>query len=162
MAQALPFFEEGQPQENRYLTFYLGADLYGLSIRNVAEIIGMQRITPYPEVPEYVRGVINLRGRVIPVIDLALKFHKKPMLYNEKTCIIVATMEEVSAGFIVDGVEEVTAILQEEILVPPDGKNILSKRYIDGIVKGDNGIKILLDCDKLLEEDEIEELKNID
>jgi len=150
--------QEEDTQKGKFLTFALGQEFYGIEIRFVTEIIGIQPITVVPEVPEYVRGIINLRGKIIPVVDVRLKFHKPAVPYNDRTCIIVIEVKNLSVGLIVDNVAEVLAIPEEGIVPPPDAKTGFSNRYIKGIGKVDHDVKLLLDCEKMLTEDEIEEL----
>lgn len=148
-------------QKGKFLTFALGREDYGIEINYVTEIIGIQSITEIPELPNYVKGIINLRGKIIPVIDVRLRF-KKPMAeYNDRTCIIVIDIRDVSVGLIVDTVAEVLSIAEQDIVPPPDGKTGFNSRYIKGIGKVGNEVKLLLDCDKLLADDEIESLANI-
>lgn len=153
---------DDEAEMDKFLTFCLGEDVYGINIKHVTEIIGMQHITAFPEVPEYVKGVINLRGRIIPVIDLALKFHGQRTSCSLRTCIIITEIGGISAGLIVDDVKEVIEIAPEDITMPPNYKKMLYKRYIEGIAKNEGGVKILIDCSKLLREDEIEELRQIE
>lgn len=110
--------QEEDTQQDRYLTFSLGNQIFGIEIRYVTEIIGIQPITEVPEMPDYVKGIINLRGKIIPVIDVRLKFRKEPAEYNDRTCIIVIDIHEISIGLIVDNVAEVLTITEENI-VPP-------------------------------------------
>lgn len=150
--------EEEDTQKGKFLTFSLGSQVFGFEIKYVTEIIGIQPITPVPEVPVYVKGIINLRGKIIPVIDVRLKFKKKPVEYNDRTCIIVIEIQNVSVGLIVDNVAEVMTIADENIVPPPDYKTGFQNRYIKGIGKSGSDVKLLLDCDKLLTEDEVENL----
>ena len=144
---------EEDTQRDRFLTFRVDEETYGLEIRIVTEIIGIQKITPVPETPGFIRGVINLRGKVLPVMDVRLRFRKQPMEYNDRTCIIVVEMMDLSVGLIVDRVSEVLTIPEEEIAPPPE-YYVTRNRYIRGIAKAGGGIKMLLDCDKLLNEEE--------
>jgi purine-binding chemotaxis protein CheW len=153
--------EQEDTQHGRYLTFNLGDEVFGLEIRYVTEIIGLQPITKIPEVAPYIKGIINLRGKIIPVIDMRLKFGKEAAEYNDRTCIIVIDIQDVSVGLIVDNVSEVTTITDENIVPPPNYKTSFQNKYIKGIGKSDNDVKLLLDCDKLLKEDEIEEINAI-
>ncbi|MPM54599.1 Chemotaxis protein CheW [bioreactor metagenome] len=143
-------------QKNRFLTFMVDSESYGLEISVVTEIIGIQEITKIPETPDYIKGVINLRGRVIPVMDVRLRFRKSPMEYDDRTCIIVVDMKNLSVGLIVDSVSEVLSI-QEGDIVPPPEFNTTKNRYVRGIAKTGGTIKMLLDCDRLLTEDEAAE-----
>jgi len=141
-------------QQGRYLTFSLGEEVFGLAIRYVTEIIGMQPITKVPEVPSFIKGIINLRGKIIPVIDMRLKFRKEPIPYTDRTCIIVIDTQEIMVGLIVDMVAEVINIGEENIVPPPDQKTGMHNKYIQGIGKVDDSVKLLLDCESLLDGDD--------
>lgn len=153
--------QEEDTQKGKFLTFALGQEFYGIEIKFVTEIIGIQPITAVPEVPDYVKGIINLRGKIIPVVDVRLKFRKPEVAYNDRTCIIVIDVKNLSVGLIVDNVAEVLAIPEEGIVPPPDTKTGFHNRYIKGIGKVGNEVKLLLDCEKLLTEDEIENLEAV-
>lgn len=148
---------EEDTQKGRFLTFSIGNDSYGIEIQYVTEIIGIQAITEIPELPEYVKGIINLRGKIIPVMDIRLRFKKEPREYNDRTCIIVVDISNLSIGLIVDSVSEVLTIPEEEIVDPPE-MNKCSNRYIKKIGKYGNEVKLLLDCDKLLTDDEQDDM----
>lgn len=148
-------------QKNRFLTFSLGSENYGIDIKYVIEIIGFQAITEIPELPEYVKGIINLRGKIIPVVDVRLKFKKEPKEYNDRTCVIVVDIKEVSIGLIVDSVAEVVTIPEEDIVEPPQMNQGFNNRYIKKIGKIGNDVKLLLDCEKLLTENELEDLETL-
>ena len=148
-------------QHGRFLTFSMGKEVFGIEIRYVTEIIGMQAITEVPEVPEYVKGIINLRGKIIPVIDVRLKFRKEAMEYNDRTCIIVIDINDVSVGLIVDNVAEVLTIADDDIAAPPSSKTGFENRYVKGIGKSGGEVKLLLDCEKLLANEEISILESI-
>ena len=150
---------EEDTQKGRFLTFSIGDESYGIEIRYVTEIIGIQTITEIPELPEYIKGVINLRGKIIPVMDVRLRFKKAPKEYNDRTCVIVIDVNDISIGLIVDSVSEVLTIPDEDILEPPKLNKSFQNRYIKNIGKVGNGIKLLIDCEKLLSEDEVEDLK---
>lgn len=151
--------EEEDTLKGKYLTFSLGKEAYGIEVRYVTEIIGIQSITVLPELPDYIRGIINLRGKIIPVMDVRLRFKKEFREYNERTCIIVVDMEAVSVGLIVDSVSEVLTIEQENIVEPPNLGKDPQNRYIKNIGKVGNDVKLLLDCEKMFSEDEIKEIK---
>ncbi len=148
-------------QKGKFLTFAIGEEMYGIEIRFVTEIIGIQPITNVPEVPAYVKGIINLRGKIIPVVDVRLKFRKEPMAYDDRTCIVVIDIESLSVGLIVDNVAEVLNIQDENIVPPPDSKTGFHNRYIKGIGKVGTDVKLLLDCDKLLSDEETEVIESI-
>ncbi|SFL77717.1 chemotaxis protein CheW [Pelosinus propionicus] len=145
-------------QQGKFLTFSIGKEYYGLEIKYVTEIIGLQEITEIPQMPLYIKGIINLRGKIIPVVDVRLRFKKEPRDYNERTCIIVIEIQDISIGLIVDHVAEVIVIAAENIVPPPDSKIGFHNRYVKGIGKIENEVKLLLDCDRLLNEDEIDEI----
>ncbi|MDR3592534.1 MAG: chemotaxis protein CheW [Negativicutes bacterium] len=149
--------QEEDTQKGKFLTFSLGNEFYGLEICYVTEIIGIQPITEVPELPQYVRGIINLRGKIIPVMDVRLRFKKPFREYNDRTCVVVVDIRDVSVGLIVDSVSEVLSIKDEDI-VPPQELKAAQNRYIKGIGKVGTDIKLLLDCDRLLSDDEIDTL----
>lgn len=150
--------EESEPMEwqedtqrGRFLTFPIGEESYGIEIRYVTEIIGMQPITKVPEMPDYIQGIINLRGKIIPVMDARIRFKKPFQEYNDRTCVIVIDIKDSVVGFIVDSVSEVISIAEEDIVPPPDIQKA-SDKYIKGIGRTAGEIKLLLDCEKLLNE----------
>ena len=145
-------FEIDDNQEGLYLTFSIGDDTFGIGIRYVREIIGIQPITVIPEFPEHIKGVINLREKIIPVMDVRLRFGKPAQEYDGRTCIIVVNIHDTSIGLIVDRVAEVIAIPNTQIASPPE-INQREVSYIEGFGKVGGGIKILLDCDVLLNSD---------
>lgn len=147
--------QEEDTQHGRYLTFNLGEEVFGLEIRYVTEIIGMQPITKIPEVASYIKGIINLRGKIIPVIDMRLKFGKEPAEYDDRTCIVVVDTQELIVGLIVDKVSEVMTIDDSDIVPPPDHRTGIRSRYIQGIGKVDGNVKLLLDCNMLLDGEEM-------
>lgn len=148
-------------QKDKFLTFTLGSEAYGLEIKYVTEIIGIQQITEVPELPDYIRGIINLRGKIIPVMDVRLRFKKQFREYNDRTCVIVVDIKEISVGLIVDAVSEVISIQDQDIVSPSDLNNKISNKFIKGIGKVGNEVKLLLDCRNLLNNDQVEVLENI-
>ena len=153
-------FEE-DTQKNRYLTFSLEKETYGVEIKYVIEIIGIQTITEIPELPEYIKGIINLRGKIIPVMDVRLRFKKDPLEYNDRTCVIIVDMNEILIGLIVDKVAEVVRIAEEDIIEPPKINKEIKNIYIKNIGRIGDNVKLLLDCEKLLTEDELEDLTEV-
>lgn len=149
---------EEDTQKDRYLTFSLGKESYGIEIKYVIEIMGIQSITEIPELPAYVKGIINLRGKIIPVLDVRLRFKKEPNDYNDRTCVIVVDIKNVSIGLIVDKVAEVVTILEEDTVEPPQMNQGVNNRYIKRIGKIGNEVKLLLDCEKLLTDNELEDI----
>lgn len=157
---AQELYEEEDTLGGRFLTFPLGGESYGIEIRYVTEIVGIQTITEVPELPDYIRGIINLRGKIIPVMDVRLRFKKSFREYNDRTCIIVIDIQDITIGLIVDSVSEVIAIPETEIVAPPEVSKE-SNRYIRGIGKVGSEVKLLLDCEKLLNDDVTESLNNM-
>lgn len=151
--------EEEDTQKGKYLTFALGMESFGIDIMYVTEIIGIQPITVVPELPDFVKGIINLRGKIIPVMDARIKFKKEPKEYNDRTCIIVVDVLELSIGIIVDEVSEVINIDDENIVPPPNMKKD-GRKYIKNVGKNGDNVILILDCEKLLNEYEITELKS--
>jgi len=142
----------------KFLTFKLGAESYGITVLSIREIIQFQNITPVPQMPDYVKGVINLRGKVIPVLDLRLKFCIGSSETTERTCIIVVQVEsevkgQTFVGLIVDAVEEVTNILDSEIEDKPELGNQVDHQYIMGIAKVKSEVKTLLHIERIILEE---------
>lgn len=146
-------------QKGKYLTFSIGKENYGIEIQFVTEIIGIQEITEIPELPDFIKGIINLRGKIIPVMDVRLRFKRPYREYNDRTCIIVVDIQDISIGLIVDNVCEVLTIDEENIVPPPDLKADFYNRYVRGIGKVGSEVKLLLDCHKLLNENEVAVMK---
>jgi len=149
----------GAPQEaaglaGKYLTFILGDEEYGVGVLKVREIIGVMEITVVPHTPEYIKGVINLRGRVIPVMDLRLKFGMEEKEYTDRTCIVVVEVAgqngPIHVGLLVDEVSEVMNIMSEEIEPPPDFGSGDEECNILGMGKLKGQVKILLDVDRIV------------
>ncbi len=136
----------------KYLTFLLADEEYGLEILKVRELMGIIDITKVPQTPAYVRGVINLRGKVIPVIDLREKFSLPPKEYGEQTCIIVVQVDTLM-GIIVDTMQQVHDIPSADIAPPPEMGATVDTRFLLGLAKVGDGVKLLLDIDKLLSTD---------
>jgi purine-binding chemotaxis protein CheW len=146
-------------KEGKYLTFTLAAEEYGIGILKIKEIIGMLPITSVPQTPEFVKGVINLRGKVIPVMDLRLRCGMPPIDYTERTCIIVVEIAgqsgNILVGIVVDAVSEVLNIKAADIEKTPTFGTKLNTDYILGMAKMEGGVKILLDIDQVLSRDEL-------
>ncbi|MCG8640333.1 MAG: chemotaxis protein CheW [Desulfobacterales bacterium] len=147
----------------KYLTFSLADEEYGIGILKVKEIIGMMPITSVPRTTDFVKGVINLRGKVIPVLDLRIKFEMESVPYTERTCIIVVEIETdaetVLTGIVVDSVSEVLNIKADEIEKTPAFGAKVQHDYILGMAKTEGGVKILLNIDKVLSSKEIDNIK---
>ena len=147
----------------KYLTFRLAGEDYGISLLKVREIIGMIPITSVPRTPDFIKGVINLRGKVIPVTDLRLRFDMPESAYTDRTCIIVAEVEghdtRIQMGIVVDAVTEVLPVKAEEIETAPDFGTKVDTCYILGMANMEGAVKILLDIDRVLTAEEIAELE---
>ncbi len=145
-------------REGKYLTFTLAGEEYGIGILKIKEIIGMMPVTTVPKTPEFVKGVINLRGKVIPVMDLRLRFGMQAIDYTERTCIIVVEIAgrsgTVQIGIVVDAVSEVLNIKGDDIEDTPTFGTALNTDYILGMAKMEGGVKILLDIDRVLSQEE--------
>jgi purine-binding chemotaxis protein CheW len=152
---------EEDTQKGRYLTFSVGNENYGIEIQYVTEIIGMQTITEVPELPDYIKGIINLRGKIIPVMDVRLRFKMEAKEYNDRTCVIVVDIQELSIGLIVDSVSEVLTIPEQDIIDPPQMNKGFHNRYIKKIGKTGEDVKLLLNCERLLTEDDYENLNEV-
>ena len=137
-------------QKDKYLTFCLAEENYGLDIGDVIEIIGMQKITMIPDMPPYIKGVINLRGQVIPVMDMRLRFHLPQQAYDERTCIVVTEVAGQTMGLVVDRVSEVVAIPESQVEPPSAQSAGHADSYVKGLGKVGEQICILLDTGKVL------------
>lgn len=151
--------------DQKLLTFSLGSEGYGISILKVKEIIGMMDITPVPRTPEFIKGVLNLRGKIIPVMDLRAKFGMESQEYNERTCIIVVEIAikgiQKLLGVVVDMVSEVVTVSGEQIEPPPEYGNKVEHNSILGIGKIKDRVVIILDIDEIfICEDVIKMLDN--
>jgi len=149
----------------KYLTFTLDEEEYGIGILKVKEIIGMMDITSVPRTPQFIKGVINLRGKVIPIIDLRLKFEMGEIPYTDRTCIIVVEVDSekgtILIGIVVDAVSEVLNIQEGEIEETPEFGTQLNTDYILGMAKTEGGVKILLNIDRVLSIEEITGLEKV-
>ncbi|MBT6225647.1 MAG: purine-binding chemotaxis protein CheW [Candidatus Scalindua sp.] len=142
--------------EEKYLAFILDNESYGIEILRVREIIGLMDVTTVPQTPEYMKGVINLRGKVIPVIDLRLKFSMQEKEHTEETCVIVVEVNNTSIGIIVDSVSEVLEITRGEIEESPHFGHDIDTSYIMGLGKVKEKIVILLDIEEILSSEELD------
>jgi len=146
-------------REGKYLTFSLAGQEFGIGILKVREIMGMMPVTAMPQMPEYVKGAINLRGTVIPVVDFRLKFGMDPVDKTDETCIIVVEIGEGEhrklVGTIVDSVSEVLAIREADIEDPPTIGSQMNTDFILGMAKANGSVKILLEIDRVLDVAEI-------
>jgi purine-binding chemotaxis protein CheW len=146
---------------SQFLTFLLGAEQYGVEILKVQEIRGYSAVTPIPNTPAYIRGVINLRGTVVPVVDLRAKFSMEATEYNKFTVIIVVTVGEKVIGLVVDAVSDVLDIPAAEMRKAPDLGVRVDTRFISGMATIGERMTVLLDIDRLLSEDEVVALESL-
>lgn len=147
---------KSDPRAGKYLTFQLGKEEFAVQVLHVREIMGVQEITAVPQMPFHVKGVLNLRGKVIPVVDLRLKFGMPETEYTQRTCIIVVQIEgnagRISTGIIVDGVSEVLTLQAADIEDTPDFGIGAATPYLLGLAKTKGRVKILLDINKVIQE----------
>jgi purine-binding chemotaxis protein CheW len=145
---------EAAKRGGKHLTFELDDEIYGINILKIKEIVGIMDITPVPKAPPYVKGVLNLRGKIIPVVDLRLKFGFEKRAYDERTCVIVVELANVAGkqliGIIVDSVSEVANIPEGDIESTPDLGGQQNTEYIEGMAKMKGKVVILLDIAKVL------------
>jgi purine-binding chemotaxis protein CheW len=148
--------ENEDTQANKYLFFKIGQESYGIGIRHIIEIIELQTISAVPDMPDYVKGVINLRGKVIPIVNLRMRFNIEERAYDDRTCIVVAEIDRVLIGLIVDTVEEVMEIPESNIEPPPRFKTVSGRdRYISGMGKVGEQVKILIDVEKIVRDEDV-------
>lgn len=142
--------DDEDTQKDKYLSFFVGNEEYALGICHVIEVIGMQKITPVPEMPDHLKGVINLRGQVIPVTDVRTRFGLEERDYTERTCIVVIKVREDLVGLVVDSVSDVLDIPCDRIDPVPKVNQRAGNRYIEGMGKVAEDVKIILDVQRLL------------
>jgi purine-binding chemotaxis protein CheW len=150
-----------QSRRERYLTFYLGEEQYGIAIDRIKEIIAIMKVTHVPKTPEYMKGVINLRGSIIPVVDTRLRFGMETREYDMNTTIVIVEVDKVNIGFIVDRVEEVASIDSAALSEPPKFGNNIETDFICSMAQMDENVVMILDVLKLFEADELISLEQI-
>lgn len=150
--------ESCKEMDGKHLTFWIDNQLFGVPIANVEQIVSIQKITAIPEFPDYAKGIIDLRGNMIPVIDMRLRLHKQEVPYDEHTCIIVTDIQENLVGLIVDAVDEVTKIEDNNISEPPKMVADVTNTYLIGIAKLGEKVVLLLDSEKILKNEELKEI----
>lgn len=158
MTQELPTPDQTAALSGKYLTFFLGAEEYGIAILKVREIIGIVPVTPVPGTPAFMQGVINLRGKIIPVIDLRAKFGMPTQAATRETCIIVVRRLDLELGIVVDAVSEVRNVSASETDQMLDLGGEISAEYFLGISKADGKVRLLLDIDRILSTEDVLEL----
>ena len=150
---------EEDAQKDKYLLFELDKVFYGLDIRCVTEIVMLPEVTAVPDMPDSIIGVINLRGRVISVIDARKRFKLNDRAYDERTCLIVVDLDGLLVGVIVDGVNEVVMIPESQIDPPPRNYSGIKNSYVKGIGKMEGNVSIILNIEKILYEEELTEIQ---
>ena len=150
---------ENEKQRNKYVTFKSGNEYFGLKIEYVNEIIVYQEITEIPESDDYIKGLINLRGKIIPVIDVRVRFKQEQLEYTDRTCIIIVNVNDIVVGLIVEKIAEVVEIKEEDILPPPSivigGDEKVQNKYVYAIGKVGDSVKLLVDPDRILKDEDI-------
>lgn len=155
---SLNFHEEDNSTDDLYLTFHLGGEQYGIEIAYVIEITGMQQITKIPNMPSFVKGVINLRGQVIPVIDVRIRFGLDFIDYNERTCAIVVRIGKSTIGLLVDAVDEVISISESQTSLPHAVAASPSGYFVKGLGRVNGKVIILLEIIRIFGQEEVEML----
>ena len=150
-----------QSRRERYLTFYLGEEQYGIAIDRIKEIIAIMKVTNVPKTPEYMRGVINLRGSIIPVVDTRLRFGMETKDEDMHTAIVIVEVDKVNVGFIVDRVEEVASIDSANLSEPPRFGNNIDTDFICSMAQMEENVVMILDVLKLFEADELISLEQM-
>lgn len=135
--------------KGQYLTFMIEGKCYGINVKYVTEIVSMQNITHVPEMPYYIKGIINLRGTIIPVMDTRLRFGLQEKDYNERSCIIVLNIEDIDIGIVIDEVAEVITIYKDDLVKLPEGYHE-DNAWVERIIEVEGEIKILIDSYKLI------------
>lgn len=135
----------------RYLTFYIGNAVYGIELLHVIEIISIQSITTVPHVPHYIKGIVNLRGKIVPVIDVRLKFNLEEKEYDDKTCIIVVVIDDMHVGLIVDSVSEVATVENDQLATPPEFSDGNTNKYLNSVSNINGRLILNIDIEKFFQ-----------
>ncbi len=148
------YYDDEDTLRDRYLTFILGSESYAFEIKYVTEIIGIQKVTEVPNIKEYIKGIINLRGIIVPIVDVRKRFGMEQIEYDDRACIIVVKINNTNIGLIVDEVAEVLSIPEDSISPPPLTNKGSHSRFINGMGKVEMNVKIVLNIHKLLYDDD--------
>lgn len=148
--KALNTKNDKENEVTKLMTFLIGNQVYGIEIPYVVEIIGVPHITAVPSVPYYIKGIINVRSKVVPVVNLRARFGKEEIPYNERTCTIIVTMDDTQVGIIVDEVLDVLPVYEKNIAQSPERKDVNSNKFIKYLLELPDGIKLVLDVNKLI------------
>ncbi len=148
-------------QADKYLLFRISKEIYGIDIKHVKEIIELQKITEVPDMPEYINGVLNLRGKIIPAMDMRLRFHMEERMYDSRTCIIIVNVNNKAIGLVVDTVAEVQDIPLENIEPAPNFKSSnVKERFISGLAKAGEDVQIILDVEKIISQEKLKSVSD--
>ena len=140
----------------KVMTFNIGDQIYGIEIQHIVEIISMSHITKVPHVPNYIKGIINVRSKVVPIVDIRTRFGKPEIPHTSRTCIITLSYNDTSVGIIVDSVADVEDIHTGDISATPENKNVNTNEFIQYMIRGEgDNTKLILDVAKLLDEQEV-------
>jgi len=145
----------------KYLSFEVNGEMYAMEILDVKEIIAMMRFTEVPKLPNFVKGVINLRGLIIPIIDMRLKFDMEELEYNERTSIIIGIIDDDYIGFVVDRTADVLNIKAEELSPPPKFGTSIDTNFLKSMAKTDNGVVMIVDIRQIFTDDEMEAIASV-
>lgn len=137
----------------KVMTFYVGEQVYGVEINDVVEIIEVPQITKVPSLPNYIKGIINVRSKVVPVIDIRLRFGKEEIPYTSRTCTIILSRDDISVGVIVDSVADVEDIFANDITATPDNRSVNTNAFIQYMIRSGENVKLILDVEKLLNDE---------
>ena len=163
MAEEIKEELEDDAQRGKFMTFRTGKEYFGINISYVNEIIMMQPITAIPEAEDYIKGLINLRGKIIPVIDVRTRFKMEPQEYTDRTCIIVINVKTTVIGLIVEQIAEVDTISEDDIVPPPSlgHKEHEHNKYVYGLARTGDAVKLLIDPEKLIKVEDLEVIEDI-
>jgi purine-binding chemotaxis protein CheW len=153
--------DEEDAQKGKFITFTLGAEEYAIEIKYVNEIVGLQKITQLPDMADFIKGIINLRGKVYPIIDVRKRFKLPEIVYDERSCIIIVVIEDAMVGLIVDAVSEVLDIDDAQIDPAPKSSKIGGSKFIKGIGKVGEKVIIILDLTKMFSDNELAEVSEL-
>lgn len=154
---------EEDTQKGKFMTFQTGKEFFGISISYIDEIISMTPITAIPEVQDYIKGLINLRGKIIPVIDVRLRFKMPPIEYTDRTCIIVIEVKSMTIGLIVEKIAEVDTIMDDDIVPPPTlgHRDFEHNKYVYGLARTGDSVKLLIDPEKLIKDEDMQAIGDL-
>ncbi|SFA86651.1 purine-binding chemotaxis protein CheW [Acetitomaculum ruminis DSM 5522] len=154
--------ESEDTQKDKFMTFKSGNEEFAIELQYVSEIVEMQRITEIPETEDYIKGLINLRGKIIPVIDVRIRFKQDPIEYTDRTCIIITNIKSTVVGLIVEKIAGVVTLKSEDIVPPPQVSELQRRnKYVYGLGKSGDSVKLLLSPEKLIRDEDMETLEEM-